>query len=135
MKLQRYKFFVRDWEELLPWLPEWEKIDGKPFSVVIKIVTQEQVFSLDIVEEWDEIAEAHFYFRDWDVPAIPSRGGGPVYWSTFYFQKKGEAVRFCERYAGYGNWQEVWKEVVEFQKEWKARWLDDDGQRIIKEKE
>jgi hypothetical protein len=50
--------------------------------------------SADLCREWDDIAAADFYQRDWTDDGIPFVNDGETYWSGWWFATLAERDRF-----------------------------------------
>lgn len=97
--------YMWDWHELsLAGWPGWERSADDPSSP--PSVSLEFVMGKDgrspshkLASEWDDVAECHFYWRDWTTSGLPCVGKDETFRSRFWFQTAAEAERFKE-FAG-----------------------------------
>jgi hypothetical protein len=61
------------------------------------------VESSTLCNEWDDIAEADFYQRDWTDDGIPFVREGETYWSGWWFATIAERDRFVKWYEAREN--------------------------------
>ena len=104
-----YNVLFGDWVRLSSiGFPTWELIDrNTPHAVSFTFYHTKKIRSREIASMWDDLAKHNFFYRDWVDDGYPLIRSGNMYNSTFFFQRKSEAVRFHETYGGRGNWDIV----------------------------
>ncbi len=82
--------------------PGWElePRTQKPYGVQLEIRNKIDRSSDDIGNEWDDLANSRFYWREWlDDGGVFVRDG-ELYHAYFTFQTKADRDRFHELYGG-----------------------------------
>lgn len=72
---------------------------------MIEVVDGHDKSSRDIAIEFDDIAQGHFYYRDWTGSSLPFVSGDELYASGFWFEFESDAYRFVKLYRGNGIWE------------------------------
>jgi hypothetical protein len=110
-------FIDWDWNRLVPssvfykesldGYPVWDRYaSGSCHFVMLEIVHQQDKPSRDIAIEFDDIAEGHFYYRDWTGSSLPFVDSSELYASGYWFELASDAYKFVELYGGSGIWMD-----------------------------
>ena len=92
----KWKYPMREWHTLsLEGYHNWEMEGEAPAFVKLEHTRgPDDVESHTIASNWDDVAQVHFYQRDWTDDGIPFVAEGGTYWSGWWFETIAERDRF-----------------------------------------